>query len=159
MGRSSSNETALIDLTPTVDTGGAYADNDLIGSKLTLANAVRQPGAGGVIESVTVIDEAAQGAALDIVFFTADPTATTFTDQAAEAIADGDGPKILAIVSVAGGDYVALAGCSVATKNALNIAFVLPAGETALYAAIVSGGTPSFGNAADLTLRVGILGD
>ena len=143
-----------IEATPTVDTA-AFATGDLIG-----AAAIELSGAtggneihGGMIQSVIVTDLAKQSAALDIVFFDADPSNTTFTENAAF---DPDDADILNIIGVAAiTDWKAFNDSSVGQALNLAIPFVADT-KNKLYAVIVSRGAPTYG-ASDVTLRVGVL--
>jgi hypothetical protein len=140
---------------PTCDTGGAYAAKDLIGGKLTFSVALRQ---SGVLDSLVVTDLAVQKSALDVVFFDADPSATTFTDQAALDIADADLVKVQAVVSVAASDYVDFNDNSAAFLNSLGV----PLRANSLgqvFVAVVSRGTPTYVSTADLSIGIGVRRD
>jgi hypothetical protein len=149
-------ETLRVTAAPVCDTL-IYAAGDLIGGKLTLTPAVRLPGCGGIIVRITVADKAKQNAPIDVVFFVADPTGTTFTDQAAFAIADADLLNAFH-VQVLASDYASYSDNSEATVNNVGAAFRLASGS-ALYAALVSRGTPTYAAAGDLQLTVGIAAD
>ena len=145
---------AILEGTPTVDTS-AYASGDLIGDdKITLGDAVISRGYGGLIESVVITDLGKQSASIDVVFFTSDPSGTTFTDNAALDIADTDLVKIVGVAAVA--DWYAFNDNSVGQVLNLALPFVLRDDEN-LYAALVSRGTPTYASTSDLTLRVGVL--
>jgi hypothetical protein len=149
-------ETIRLTAAPVCDTN-AYAAGDLIGGKLTLTPAVRLPGFGGIITRITIADKAKQNAAIDVVFFVANPTGTTFTDQAAFAIADADLLNAFH-VQILATDYASYSDNSEATVNNLGAAFRLSSGS-ALYAALVSRGTPTYAAAGDLQLAVAIAAD
>jgi len=136
---------------PTCDTN-IYASGDLIGGKLSLA--INK--ANGIIQTITLADKANQKSALDVVFFVADPSATTFTDQAAFDVDDADLLKIAGRKSIAATDYVSYNDNAEATVNA-SIAFQLTSDITTLYACIVSRGTPTYASASDLQLRVTVV--
>lgn len=147
-----------IAVAPTVSTTPAYTAGDAVGGKLTLASAVRLSGGNGLIQSVVLADKGKQSVALDVVFFNADPSGTTFTDNGALTIADADLLKIVGHVSVAAADYSAFVDNSVATKAGLGLAFKLASG-TSLYACIVARGTPTYTSTSDVQLLVSILED
>jgi hypothetical protein len=86
--------------------------------------------------------------ALDVVLFDSDPSATTFTDQAALDIADADLLKVIGVVSVT--TWYAFADNSVGQARNLAIP-VSSAGS--LYACLVSRATPTFAAATDVTIR------
>lgn len=139
----------------TVDTA-AYATGELIGKhtggKLTFTNAFSGPGKGGRLVQVILTDDGAQSAAIDLVLFSSDPSATTFTDQSALDIADADLDKIIGIVSLAAASYKAFADNSAIVATAGPIDIVTDSGT--LYGALVSRGSPDYVAATDLTLRL-----
>lgn len=139
---------------PTCDTA-AYAANDLIGGKLTLEG-LTQPILGAVIQTINVIDLANQKSALDLFFFTKDPSATTFTDQAALDVDDADLPYAF-LVQVAASDYVSLADNAIATIKP-SVAFTPQNADGKLFLAIRSGGTPDYVAASDLVIVIETLG-
>src|SRR3989304_3194516 len=100
----------------------AYADNDLVGTLLTLPNAT-PVGHGGILQALTLHDLTAQNAALEVYVFKSNPSATTFTNNSALDIADADLPKIVAAFSVAATDYFSVAQVS-------NLAIPIPPGES-----------------------------
>ncbi len=139
---------------PVADTS-AYAAADLIGGKLTLSPVVVAQAGGGVIQSLVLADQANQKAPIDVVFFGANPSGTTFTDQATLDIADADVLNIVGVVSVAASDYVSFNDNAVATVRP-SLAFKLDSG-LALYAALVCRGTPTYAAATDLQLTVTLI--
>lgn len=149
-----SGELITIDVTPTIDTN-IYAAGDLVGGKLELPNAVAQAGGGGIVRSVALADQAKQSDAIDVLFFDADPSGTTFTNNAALDIADADLPKLIGFQQIT--SYAELSDNSIGRGEADRpLPFVLGAGATSLYAALVARATPTFAAATDLVLRVTI---
>jgi hypothetical protein len=151
-----------ITVTPTISTT-AYAANDVVGGKLTLANAVRVAGGTSILQSVRVMDRANQKAALQIVFFDADPTNATLTNDTQvdlSAGSHGDFPKIAELVVVAAADYVTIDNSGTDYAIAALPALARPikaATGTTLYAVVITTGTPTYGNAAALSFRFGFL--
>ena len=118
----------------------AYADNDLVGNKMTLPMSSR----GGILQALTIHDLDAQNAALEVYLFRANPTGTTFTDNSALDVADADLPLILGQFSVAASDYLSLADNSVGMVKDLAIPFVCDDGIN-LYAAFrTAASTPTY---------------
>ena len=154
--------TKFVAASPTADTA-IYASGDLIGGKLTFTNAVRSSVGSGYVVSVTITDLSAQASDLDLVLFKSDPTATTFTDQAALDIADADVPKVLGVVSFASSSRYAWVDNGVKHTASLLIpvraetSAGLP--NTSLYGALVSRGTPTFSASGDLTVTLAISQD
>ncbi len=160
MGERIGGHTQIVQATPVCNITAPYASGDLIGGKLTLTDAARfgdklRPGTG-IIQSVILTDLAKQSADLDVVFFDSDPSATTFTDQAALDIDDADLVKIIGVASVT--SWAAFADNS--AGQLLNVGLAFDLGQaTSIFAAIVSRGTPSFASESDLRLRTFILQD
>ena len=158
-GEARSTLQRYVEATPSISTD-AYAAGDLIGSAAielvaaTDGDAVNAEKHGGMVQSVVITDLAAQSASLDVVFFDANPSSTTFTDNAAFDPADADIVNIVGVASVT--DWKAFNDNDVGQALNLAMPFVLDSGNT-LYAVLVSRGTPTYGAATDLTLRVGVL--
>lgn len=127
-----------IAVTPTLDTN-AYATGDRLGSIHTLTNAFRlvyrsHDGSSAnisagtpiarngriILAEITVIDQAKQSAAMDILFFSASPTVAS-ADNAAIDITDAEMiAKCLGGVSI-GTSYIALANNSITTERNINL--------------------------------------
>lgn len=151
------NLTLDVSAVPVINTA-IYAVGELLGSKLSLASAVRVAAGGGIIQSVTILNKAKQNAPLSVVFFRADPSATTFTNHTALTVNAADQSKIIGQVAVVAADYLSLANISIGSPTPKGIGFALPAGTT-LYAALISQGTPTYASTSDLTLEVAVLAD
>lgn len=151
-----SQESATLEVDVTVE-AAAYAAGDLIGGKLsiTVPPWAAGGGAGFLIQSVAVVDQAKQSAALDVLFFNEDPSATTFTENAPLDVADGDMGKIVGFASLS--VYTALNDNSFGLIGNLALPCVLAAGGSTLYAAIVSRGAPTFAATTDVKLRIGLV--
>ncbi len=147
-----------LDSTPTVSASSAYTAGDAVGGKISLTLAVLPGTRSAMIHQVIVTDLGAQTDDTDVIFFDSDPSATTFTDNAALDIADADLVKVFAVVPLTLHKDFSDNGVSLpAVGDNLNIPFVLDAGETTLYAALVTRGTPTYASTSDITLRVGIV--
>lgn len=144
---------------PSVDTG-AYASGDLIGKgPLIFRDAVRVPGGSGILHTVTLMDLAKQDAAIDLVFFSGNLPRTTFTDNAAWDVDDGDLRRYLGKVKLTSSNYVDFSDSSAASAEAVGLAFTLPPGTRDLYCVLVSRGSPTYAAATDLLVTVTILGN
>lgn len=149
----SSDDTIITALT--VDTA-IYAAKDVIGGKITLANAVRAAGTTSILHSLMLMDRSGQKPTGFIIVFNADPTAATITDNAA-FVSSTDDAKIIAQIPVTSGDW-ATPGTTKSFANIRNIgALVEPASGTSLYAAFVTDGTPDFVATTDVQLIWGFL--
>ncbi len=135
-----------------------YAADELLAEKLEFTTPLlRGYSAGnflkGTIESVVILDNAAQSAALDLVFFDADPSGTTFTLNAAFAPADADLLKSIGAVTVT--TYTEFSLNSMATKTATGIQFD-PRTVPTVFGALITRGTPTYAAVTDITVRLGV---
>ena len=149
-------------LTPTI-TAGAYDADDAIGGLLTVAvgkSVLRESGRGEIVTAV-LADKASQIGqhAIEAYIFEANPSASTFTDNAAFNINDTDilnciGPLIF---STACGENVC-AGASTAnqimTIRNVGLTYQLGALESKLYVALKIRGAATFTSTSDLQLRL-----
>lgn len=119
----------------------AYASGDLLGGKLTLSGVYPVGPKEPYLTSIAIQDLTEQSATIDVVLFDADPSGTTFTNNAELDIADADLPKIIGIYQVS--DYHAFADSSVGIATGVAMAAKPIAGED-LYACLVSRGTPTY---------------
>lgn len=142
-------------VTPVIDTN-IYAAGDAVGGKLSFTGAVKDTVKSGIISNIMITDLDKEAADLDVIFFNADPTGTTFTNNAALDIADADLSKIVCTVSVT--TDMAFADNGTSYLNNINCPFYLASGTT-LYGALVARGTPTYTSVSDLVVRVGILQD
>ncbi len=150
----------VLTATPAVDTS-QYSDGDLIGTaEIALPLAVRSSGvreASGIIQAVIATDLADNSANLDVYFFDRELTNTTFSDNDAWDVSDVD---LLTLIGVANlSDHRSLSDNSNSQLLNIGLPFVLPATSHTLYVVLVSRGTPTFGTASDLTIRIAILQD
>lgn len=120
----------------------AYAAGDLVGAKLTLAEAYPIEAKEPYLHSITVQDLDKQNVELDFVFFDSDPSGTTFTNNSALDVADADLPKILGFATITASDYCDFADSSVGSIG--NIGLACKPTVNTLYCAIVSRGTPTY---------------
>lgn len=141
-----------------VVTAGAYHANDVIGGLLTLSNAVRVSGGTALLQSLFVLDAANQKAAMEILVFNSNPSASTFTDNAAPVIHADDRAKIIRRISVLASDYVTIGGLAIADISP-GSRVVKAAGSRNLYMVITTPGTPTYVATSDLSVSVGMLED
>ena len=138
-------------LTPTVDTS-AYSSGDQIGTLQTITGPTSGTGSGTRIEKLVIVDKAKQKAAMKIFLFDASPTVASADNDPAD-ISDAEmASKAIGVISVAASDYADLSANSTATVNP-NLVVKPTAGTNALYALMVSAGTPTYG-ASDLVLKL-----
>lgn len=151
-------------LTPTALTVSAspdYTSGDAIGAHATpgvleFTSAVRESTLSGELRSLVLRDVANQKFAIDLLLFNANPSASTFTDNAAAAIHANDLSKLIGIVNVAAADWTTVGSHAVCQKE-LSRPILLAA--TTLYAALVARGAFDFAAATDLTIALAVLRD
>jgi hypothetical protein len=152
--------TKFVTVTPTI-VAAAYADGDVIGTNnpIALSEVVRGDALTALLMSVQARDKSNSRPALDIIFFHTTPSGTTFTDNAAVSVVDGDLAKIAAVVSIATTDWINLGAGAVAFITGIAAPVQAIAGARKLFAAIVARGAVTFGSASDLSLEVGFFQD
>lgn len=140
---------------PTV-AGTTHAANDVCGGKISLSGAARVSAGGGIIQQVCVHVKDAVTAAYDVLFFVTDPTNSTFTDDAAIALASADQPFLVGVASCT--QLVDCGTRKTLQASQLGLPFKLSAGTT-LYAVIVVRSSAAYTTSNALTLSVGVLQD
>lgn len=149
---------ARCNATITGSTSPAYASGDLVGGKLTLSNAARVSGSSGIVQSAIITSKSLQNnVVFDVVFFNADPSNSTFTDNAAFDIHDNDLDKVIGVAQC--NTVIPFSGSSVHQALGLALPFAGSAGSTTLYAAVITRSTTTLAGTTDLTLSVRILQD
>ena len=147
------NELLILPVTPAISATPDYITGDLMGGKLELTNVVETAGAGGVIDSCWLTDLAAQDADIDAIWFNADPTNTTFTDNVAFTIADADLAKIIGFHNIT--SYIAFADNSFGRGEAARqLPFI--AADTSIFAALIARAAFNAGTVADLVFSTAI---
>jgi hypothetical protein len=153
----------VVTVTPTVDTA-IYASGDRIGSIMEFTNALDDSSGTATIQSVTIVDKAAQSSILQILFFNDLPTVAS-ADNAALNITDAEmAAKCIGHVSVVAADYFALSASSVACVRNINLLVTSVKSSTnttgkSIWGVIRSGGTPTYTSTSDLVISVGLKQD
>lgn len=161
-------------VTPTI-TAGAYSANDQVGGVQTLDLNVNPEVAAAssskgkladdayTLMTLTIVDKAAQDAAMVVSFFNASPTAAG--DNSAYSLSDADAAAYhLGDVVVSADDYVSHNACSIATLKVADCALALKTltrtgnttgstGDSRIYAVIKTTGTPTYGSTSDLVFK------
>jgi hypothetical protein len=134
-----------------VQIAGAYTANDVVGGLLTftLGGAI----GGGILNSILLVDDDSEGAALDLYLFNAAPT--TIADDAAFAPVVADLKKLITKISIVAGDYVTVNGNDFALKETMN--HIFSAVNGLIYGYLVCTGTPTYTAATDLYLELRVL--
>ena len=146
----------IVEVTPVLDTG-AYADEDILFQATKVANATRAAGVS-YCNSIVVNDKDDQGIAFDIYFFRS--AVTLAAKNAAEAMSDAVRDEILAVVSIAAGDYIDLANGQIAQKGPSNTGMMLALQPTNqekdLWIGAVAQGAPTY-TASGLVIKLGFI--
>lgn len=139
--------------------GALYAAGQCLGALQTLPSAlftIDHDRRQAVLTGLVVHDLTNQKSALDVVIFDSNPSATTFTDNAALDIADADLPKIIARISVLAADYVSYADNAEATLKGLGIDLAPATIAGNLYMILVCRGAPTYvANELSINLNIG----
>ena len=137
---------AVPDSLPATSTS-AYASGDVLGGKMKLTDALRFSAGSGYLQDLTVALKSVQTAALDAVLFRADPSSSTFTDNAAASIAAADLGKWICTVPFEVANSVGTNTLYEANKLARSLK--LDAGRD-LWLVLVWRGAPTLATTADL---------
>ena len=147
---SATQKFAILDNTPVISVT-AYTIGDNIGGLISLTEAVKHPGHGGSIRSVSLIDKLEIDAAIDVLVFDKNPSNSTFTDNDAAVVADADVVNLVAVFPLS--TYVTLAGNSVASADTRDVPFIVFGGQT-LFAAMIIRAAATYTTTDALQLRV-----
>lgn len=147
---------------PTI-TAGVYASGQLIGGKLTFLGVFDGQVNTAEVRQVIVYDKAKQGVSLDLILFSSDPSATTFTDNATFAVGAADLTKISTVIPISTHSAFSTNGVSYAVNISQPIFSTVDAttqsGRRTIYGALVSRGAPTYASTSDLTVRINIIQD
>jgi hypothetical protein len=146
----------VVSNTPTVTAGG-YSANDVVGGEMAI-NGI--PSSDCILQSVTIIDQSGQDAAIEVLIF--EENITTPADNSAWSFTSGDEPKLLARVEVGASDYKAVGGGAASIAEIRNLAIPISTqaktnNAPTLYAVMVTTGTPTYVATDDITLKLGFL--
>jgi hypothetical protein len=131
-----------------------YAIGQVLADTQAITGVMRINAGAAMLESVEIIDAAAQSQALDLVFLRTN--VSIGTENIALSISDTNALEILGIVKINSTDYISLTTSSIALAN-FN-PFILKSGSisTSIYVAAISRGTGTYGTTS-LALKVGIV--
>lgn len=138
-------------------TAGAYHAGDNIGGILTLTAAARVAAIGTTLTRLSVLDAANQKAQLELLFFSANPAASTFTDNAAPVIHANDVAKFVGRITVYASDYLVVGAKAVACIANIGLAMIPAA--TSLFCVILTPGTPTYAATSDLGISMAFYQD
>ena len=134
----------------------AYAQNDVLADTQEIANAVRIVNGTGVIQSISVLDQDDNGAAIDIVFLRSNVSLGAENGPITISAANAD--EILHTENIIADDYNDYVNSQQVNKT--NISFAFQAVGTSLFvAAVYRDAAASTYTANGITLKIGILAD
>jgi len=133
----------------------AYATGDLIGGKQELLYAVEETDGAGVIRGARLISTGAITNQVDLIFFNADPTNTTFTENGAFALDGDDVAKVIGGVEIDTFFAFNANGFGQSGFGELCLPFVLADG-TSLFCAMIARGAVTPAAVDGLELRLAI---
>jgi hypothetical protein len=137
-----------------------HAIGDSLGGKLTIIDAMRVEGGEGVLHSITIIDKGNQKPTGHILIFSADPSTSTLTDDAAVSVAAADAVKVLGVIEIAASRWYTIASRAYQTISGLGIivgASLITSKN--LYAAWNLDNTVTPASTSDYTIHFGFLRD
>ncbi len=148
--------TVRLAASPVVSAAPAYSTGDCMGGLMTLTGAPLC----GTIQDVTINCKSAQTFAADLIFYRGNPSATTFTDNAAMALNAADWDKVLFHASITA--WSSLGTPSVATAINLGLAYTLAGAlptsdQSILFANLIVRGTPTLGSTSDIQVVVRVV--
>lgn len=129
-------------------TAGAYSASDVVGGLLRIP--ISPVNAGGTLRWLRLVDDANQKAAMSLYLFNDLPS--TIADNAAFAPSVADLEKMVAKIAIAAGDYETLNSNAIAILP--TIIKTVPIEKGALWAYLVTSGTPTYAATTDLSLSI-----
>lgn len=142
--RVNGGDSDVLPVTLTLDTS-AYASGDLLADTQAISTtAVDQAGGAVILDSLTVIDEDAQGVKFYVMICSA--STSMGTENSAPNITDANlRSNILGFVPVLTTDYITVSGAKIATVRNIGLHLKAAAGSQALYVAVLNDtGTPTY---------------
>lgn len=150
--RTSGADGDVVTVTPVLDTS-AYASGDLLSDTITCGSIVDQAGGDVILDSITIIDEDAQGVKLYVILTSASTSMGTI--NGAPNISDANARNIIGYVTVLTTDYITVSGTKIATIRNIGLHCKAAAGSQILYMALLNEtGTPTF-TASGVKVKLG----
>lgn len=151
-----SQRLVIAQLQPVLTATPDYSAGDAMGTggALAIAGATIHPGGVSRVRSVNATFAGTTATpGITLIFFNANPAASTLTDNGALAIHADDDAKLIGHLAL--GTFVATGGVSSVVAQT-DIPFRLPADSTTLYVVAMASGTINVDAATDLIIRVAI---
>lgn len=143
----------VLAVSPTVDDTPNYTAGDNMGGLMTFTTVFGMDGGGGRLDNILIADTSgANGFQIDVWFFDANPTGSTFTDNDAQNVAAADFTKVIDIVAVTEWDRQN----EIARARNIGSSFVL-SGHDSLYVAMEARGAFNLAAITDIDFQVTLL--
>jgi len=136
--------------TPTIISGVAYADNEHLGSVMTIETGQNQ---FVELKTIAITDRALQSAPINLLFFNTLPVLTSL-DGAAFSIVDAEMEKLAGKVTIVAADYQTSLLASGGSVNTLLKIDTDTDGK--FYVQAVSKGTPTYTSTTDLQFKFAV---
>jgi hypothetical protein len=143
-------------VTPTV-TAAAYSAGNVVGPLLIFSGIVRNTSTGGLIQFATAAFASGVVPTMDVVFFNASPSNSTFTDKAALAVNALDLSKVIGVAHLNDPTLLGASSPSFVQGTNLPIAFGSLGSTGTLYAVAVMRSAVTLGSTSDMILSVQVV--
>ena len=140
----------ILSNTPTIEATPDYSTGDVCGGKQSISDARFTGNSIARLRKIIINDKAAQGINFDIVLFTSDPSNTTFTENAAVAVAATDSTKVLYCIPVTTHTVV---GSATKQSESAGVDLPISLAASTLYFIAVIRGTGNYAATDDLTFK------
>ncbi len=144
---------AVVEASFTPDTA-AYLAGDAWGLKITFPNAMRVNAGTAIVSNIEAIDSEGNEPAFDLVLF--DTTFTETADNAVFAPSDADAANIMAVISVAAGNWSTYSLNSSAHRSGLGAGIHLTSGRD-IEAQLVIREAKTYAASQTITIRLGLI--
>ena len=131
-----------VDVTPTVLNADAYDAGDVLFATTEIPNATGPSGEPCTLESITIVENADQTAAIVTVFFF-DSNVTFGAADAAPSISDANALGSLGSYAMPSANFLDVGGAKIAHASNLGIPVKSAAGSRSIYFSAISAGTPT----------------
>ena len=146
------NDIITLSTTVTTTNGTAYASGDNVGGLIKFKGADIFFDRVGYIQSAVITDLGKQNVEADLVIFREKPNLTTFTNDAAMDIDDGDITKIIGIITF--DTWKAFNDNSASTVAQLAVPINIE--DSQIYATLVTRGAPTYTSTSDISVRINL---
>lgn len=155
-----SNLILTVTAAPVVDTA-INASGDTLGGLLTFTGAIFASNGLAKLKAVRITDTSKQSANVDLLLFSANPTGSTFTTNAATAIVAADLPKIVTCINITTHSAFSATGLSYARGLDEKIFSATPVSGVGqmtftLYGALIARATPTYAATSALNVYLDI---